>query len=142
MPKEYPRSRRVAEQIQRVLAEAIRTGVADPRVAGVVITEVRVARDLASAQVFFTRLDGSAADPAVAAGLRSAAGFLRSRLAGVLSTRTVPELRFRRDETIEYGQRLDALIDAAVGRSPGTPDDGDSGTDGEVEGEGKAGGGP
>jgi ribosome-binding factor A len=138
MPKEYPRSRRVAEQIQRVLAEAIRTGVGDPRVAGVVITEVRVTRDLASAQVFFTRLDGSAADPAVAAGLNSAAGFLRSRLAGVLATRTVPELRFRRDETIEYGQRLDALIDAAIGHgSTEGP-----GIEGEAEGEGKAEGGP
>jgi ribosome-binding factor A len=116
MPKEYPRSRRVAEQIQRVLAEAIRTEIRDPRVAGVVITDVRVARDLATAQVFYTRLDGAAEDPAVAAGLASAAGFLRSRLAGVLATRTVPELRFRRDDTVEYGRRLDALIDAAVGK--------------------------
>lgn len=125
MPKEYPRSRRVAEQIQRVLAEAIRTEIRDPRVSGIVITDVRVARDLASAQVYYTRLDGPADDPAVAAGLASAAGFLRSRLAAVLATRTVPELRFRRDEAGEYGRRLDALIDAAVGREPGTPPDGE-----------------
>jgi ribosome-binding factor A len=135
MPREYPRSRRVAEQIQRVLAEAIRTGVRDPRVAGVVITEVRVARDLASAQVFYTRLDGPVDDPAVAAGLASAGGFLRSRLAGVLATRTVPELRFRRDETMEYGRRLDALIDAAVAETPGAP----AGGDGDGEGQGERG---
>ena len=46
MPREYPRSRRIEEQIQRLLSDFLRTQVRDPRVAGVVLTAVRVSRDL------------------------------------------------------------------------------------------------
>lgn len=116
MPNEHPRSRRIAGQIQRLLADALRTGVRDPRVADLVITDVRVARDLSAAQVYYTRLDGSPADADTAAGLASAAGYLRSRLASQLATRTVPELQFRPDEVATRARHLDALIDAARAR--------------------------
>jgi ribosome-binding factor A len=135
MPNEHPRSRRVAGQIQRILVEALR-GVRDPRVAGVVITDVRVARDLASAVVSVMRLDGAPVDADTLAGLASAAGYLRTRLAGVLATRTVPALHFRADRVVAEARRLDALIDAA------RASDAASGTAGDAPaGEGDAGGG-
>jgi ribosome-binding factor A len=122
MPREHPRSRRVAEQIQRIVAEAIRADLRDPRVAHAVITHVEVAPDLGSARVYFARLDGAPPDAGLAAGLASAAGFLRSRLAAALATRTVPELRFVPDETSARARRLDDLIDAA--RTRDGPGDG------------------
>jgi ribosome-binding factor A len=140
MPNEHPRSRRVAGQIQRILAEAIRGGVRDPREADVVITDVRVARDLASAVVAVMRLDGAPVDPDTLAGLASASGYLRTRLAGVLATRTVPALHFRADRVFAEARRLDALIDAArAGDAAAAADDaGDEPAgEGDREGEGR-----
>ena len=122
MARDYSRSRRVEEQIQRILAEVVRTELRDPAVSGVVITEVRAARDLGTASVFYTLLSAGTDEPdpaareAVQAGLQRASGFLRTRVARELDTRTVPELRFRYDEAGERSRSLDRLIDEAVNR--------------------------
>jgi ribosome-binding factor A len=109
-----PRTRRVAEEIQRDLAEILRSEVKDPRVGMVTITYVDVAADLAHAKVHFTHLSGKAhADEAIAA-LTRVAGFLRSALARRLSLYTVPQLSFAYDDSIESGMHLSQLIDDAV----------------------------
>lgn len=119
MAREYPRSRRIEEQIQRILSELIRSQVRDPRVTGIVLTEVRVSRDLGVAKIAYAVL-GTAGEPSPAeragmqAGLERATGFLRSHLARSLATRTVPELRFRYDEAGPRGRALAQLIDTAV----------------------------
>jgi ribosome-binding factor A len=59
MAKDYTRTDRIAEQIQRELAELVRLEVKDPRVRMVTLTGVEVARDYSHAKVFFTTLDGS-----------------------------------------------------------------------------------
>ena len=107
-----PRRARIADQIQRELAELIRTEVRDPRVGMVTLTGVDVSRDQSHAKVFFTVLG---ADPRDATeGLRHAAGFLRSELAHRLTTRSVPELHFEHDTSVERGIHLTRLIDEAV----------------------------
>jgi ribosome-binding factor A len=129
MAREFTRSRRVEEQIQRVLSDVMRSQLRDPRVAGVVITEVRASRDLSVAWIQYSLLgtDDSPTAEALAdvqAGLDRAAGFLRSQLARELSTRTVPDLRFSYDEAGQRGRDLEQLIDAAVARDisgGGTP---------------------
>lgn len=109
-----PRTRRVAEEIQRDLAEILRSEVKDPRVGMVTITAVDVAADMAHAKVHFTQLDGvEHADEAVAA-LTRISGFLRSALARRLSLYTVPQLTFAYDDSIESGMKLSQLIDDAV----------------------------
>ncbi|MDH4022019.1 MAG: 30S ribosome-binding factor RbfA [Gammaproteobacteria bacterium] len=119
MAREFARSRRVEEQIQRTLSEVIRSQLRDPRVAGVVITDVRASRDLGVAWVQYSLL-GTGDRPTaetladVQAGLDRAAGFLRSQLARELSTRTVPDLRFSYDEAGQRGRDLEQLIDEAV----------------------------
>lgn len=114
MPKEFPRSRRVSEQIHRVLSELIRTEIKDPRLRTVSLTEVKVSKDLGHAWVYFTLLDpGEDAAPAVPA-LQGAAGFLRGQLGRILNIRHTPELHFIRDDTGERGARMDALISEAV----------------------------
>jgi ribosome-binding factor A len=108
------RSARIADQIQRSLAELIRLEVRDPRVGLVTLTGVELSRDQSHAKVFFTVL-GSGADAEQAGhGLTHAAGFLRSELAHRLTTRKVPELHFEFDASVERGVRLARLIDEAV----------------------------
>jgi ribosome-binding factor A len=114
MPREFSRSRRVEEQILRLLAELVRREVKDPRVGPVTLTAVEVSRDMSHAKVFFLPFD-QARDPVdVGRALASAAGFLRSHLRKQLSMRQVPELHFVPDESIERAAKLSALISTAV----------------------------
>lgn len=114
MPRDFPRTRRVGEQMQRELATLIREAVKDPRVGMVTVSAVEVTRDLAHAKVFVTVLGDAEAKAASMAALNSAAGFLRHELGQRMLTRTVPLLRFVYDESIERGSQLSALIDKAV----------------------------
>ncbi len=108
----FSRTDRVAQQIQRELAELVRLEINDPRVRLVTITAVEVANDYSHAKVFFTRLDGKHEE--AKQGLERAAGFLRSQLARSLKLRVMPQLHFVYDESVERGSRLSQLIDDAV----------------------------
>ena len=108
------RNRKIADAIQRELSELIRLEMRDPRVTMVTLTDVEVARDNAHAKVFFTSLGTEAQIESCQQGLQSAAGFLRSQLAHRLTIRTVPQLHFAIDVSIENGVRLSKLIDDAV----------------------------
>ena len=115
MPKDYPRSRRIAEQIQRELAELIRVELKDPRIASLVtVTDVEVSPDQSHAKVFFTLLGDETKIEETRLGLMSAAGFLRTQLGHRMKLRTIPQLDFRYDESVERGVRLSHLIDEAV----------------------------
>ena len=108
----FKRTDRVAEMIQRKLAQIIPQEVKDPRLKGfITISAVKVAADLGHAKVYFTVFND---DRTVAASiLNAAAGYLRSALARSITLRTVPQLHFVYDESIEYGERLTRLIDKA-----------------------------
>ncbi|MCC5793336.1 MAG: 30S ribosome-binding factor RbfA [Chromatiales bacterium] len=119
MPREFSRSRRVEEEIQRIVAEILRQRVRDPRLQRVIITDVRVSRDLSVARLYFSVMPvpGDALDPAMlATSLEKASGFIRRELAQALKVRAVPELRFSVDDGLDQARRLDQLIDEAVGR--------------------------
>jgi ribosome-binding factor A len=116
------RSARIADQIQRELAEVVRTELRDPRVDTLVtLTGVELSRDQSHAKVFFTVLGGEPVVEDALEGLQRAAGFLRSQLAHRLSTRSVPELHFHYDESVERGMRLSKLIDEAVAKPKPEP---------------------
>lgn len=114
MPREFPRSRRVEEAIQRILSEVLASKARDPRLASVTITEVSVSRDLSVARVYYSLLSGDPISPEIGDALGAASGFLRSRLAGELRVRHVPELRFFPDEALARARSLEQLIDRAV----------------------------
>lgn len=119
MPKEYSRTQRIADMIQRELSELIRNEMRDPRVNLTSITGVEVSRDLSHAKVYvnFIAPEKEAADHEQAVkALNGAAGFLRSQLARTVELRTTPALRFIYDATSEKGQKLSALIDYALHR--------------------------
>lgn len=113
MPKNFSRTRRVAEQIQRELAELIRREVRDPRLGMVTVTAAEVSRDMSYAKVFVTVLGKSEAESQISLDiLTRLAGFLRHELGKQMRLRHIPELRFVYDASIERGTSLSALIDS------------------------------
>lgn len=111
MAKEFSRSTRVAEQMRRELADLLQFEVKDPRIGMVTITEVEVSGDMAHAKVFY-----SAAKPSdnLQKGLENSSGFLRTQVAKRMLLRTVPQLHFVYDDSIDNGMKMAQLIDVAL----------------------------
>ena len=123
--KSFSRTSRIGDQMQRDLAQVIRTEIKDPRVSLITIQSVDVSPDYSHAKVFFTQL-GEAKDAKTCTdALNHAAGFLRHHLAERLGMRTMPALRFVYDESVERGIHLSQLIDTAIrsGSDPGAEPD-------------------
>lgn len=116
MAKDFSRSDRVAEQIQRELADLLQFEVKDPRVGMVTLTEVEVSGDMAHAKIFYSapvQADAAAAS-SLQKGLENSAGFLRSQLGKRMMIRTVPQLHFVYDTSIDQGMKISRLIDEAL----------------------------
>jgi ribosome-binding factor A len=116
MAKEYSRTQRVADHLQRELAGLIQREVRDPRVGMVSITGVDVSRDLGYAKVYFTALGSNSGEEAKESteALNRAAGFLRSQLSRDSSMRSVPQLRFYFDGSVGHGREMEDLIRRAA----------------------------
>ena len=110
MPKEFQRSTRVAEQIQRELAGMLPRVLDNPRAGMVTVTAVKLSKDLSHARVFVSSLGGSLPHAELINSLQRAAGFMRHELGQAMKLRIMPELRFQYDETEERAARLEALI--------------------------------
>lgn len=122
MPRDFKRSERVAGTMRRELARLIQLELKDPEVGFVGLSDVEVTRDLAHARVFVTVFDPDKAARSIEA-LNKAAGFLRRRLGQEMRIRTVPELHFEHDASVETGQRIDDLIEAALAADQRHPGD-------------------
>ena len=114
MARSGPRASRLAEQIQRDLAEIVRLELKDRRVGMITLTGVELSADQTHAKVFFTSLGDAGARQHTQVALDHASGFLRSQLSHRMSMYTTPELRFVYDESVERGDRLSRLIDSVV----------------------------
>ena len=117
MPKGPARSLRVADQIQRELADILRTELKDPRVAMITLTGVEVTSDYAHAKVFYTLMGSAAQRAQTEVGLKQAGGFLRSQIARRIKLHSIPQLHFVYDASVERGFELSRLIDKAVADS-------------------------
>ena len=127
MPRDFNRSERVAGTIRRELARLIQLELKDPDVGFISLSDVEVSRDLAHARVFVTVFEPERASASVRA-LTRAAKFLRRRLGQQMRIRSVPELHFEHDASVETGSRMDNLIEAAIAShrpGSGTADDGE-----------------
>jgi ribosome-binding factor A len=122
--REFGREERVGAELHRELALILRDEVRDPRLNQVTIQEVRVVRDLSHARVFFTLMDSDQAKK-VEQALNKASSFLRRRLGEMVKLRTIPQLHFEYDHSLEHGLRLSSLIDKAVASEGQTPSDDD-----------------
>lgn len=115
MPRDFSRTRRVGEQLQRELATLIRDEIDDPRLGGMVsVSAVEVSRDLSHAKVFFSTLGEASEADASLQVLQGASAYLRKLLGQRLHLRHVPQLHFKQDHSLEEGTRISALIDAAI----------------------------
>lgn len=123
MPREFPRARRVGEQLQRELAELVRDELRDPRVQGITITGVDCSSDLSHARVHFSMLAGD--HDAARKALDGAAGNLRHALRDRVRIRSLPMLSFHYDDSLVRGARIAALIAQAVAEDRAHPDDGE-----------------
>ena len=116
MAKEFSRSDRVADAVQRSLAHLIPAEIRDPRLGMVNINSVDVAKDLTLAKVYVTfvgETNPKACQDSVAI-LNKAASFLRTLVGKELTVRSTPRLQFYYDESSVRGQILSNLIDRAV----------------------------
>jgi ribosome-binding factor A len=100
----------MAETVRQVLTEALAREVRDPRVGFVTITGVLVSNDLSHARVLISVPGDDGEKTRALEGLQSAAGFLRSRAARSLTTRSVPELHFELDRGLEHAARINELL--------------------------------
>jgi ribosome-binding factor A len=104
------RPEQVAEIVRQVVAETIAREVSDPRVGFLTITRVDVSGDLGHAQIFVSTPGEDEERQRALEGLRSASGFLRSRVAKALATRIVPELHFELDLGLDHAARINAVL--------------------------------
>jgi ribosome-binding factor A len=109
------RTERLNQLFREELAILLRDELKDPRVASVTITHVEVTQDLAYADVYIRTLTGS--DEDAIEGLQSAEGFIRRRLGKELHVRRVPDFRFHVDKALEHAQRIETLLDEALGEN-------------------------
>ena len=123
MPKDYPRSDRLASQIQRELADLVRNSLKDPRLCFPGILEVRVSKDLSQAKVYFSVLNPDDEEQSLHA-LKRASGYLQREIGKVLKSRITPKLVFIYDDSVIRGRTMSVLIDSAIARA--TTKSGDS----------------
>ena len=111
------------ETIRRVLAESLNREVRDPRIGFATISEVRLNRDNTVAQVYFTVMGDEIDRKKTLAGLRSCQGFLRQRIGDQLRLRSLPELRFRYDDSLDRSFQVERILgDLEESPSPGAED--------------------
>jgi ribosome-binding factor A len=137
MAREFSRTERVADHLQRELATLIQRELRDPRLGMVSVTAVKVSRDLSYARVYCTVLDcddEAQAAPSVGV-LNGAAGFLRSALARSMQLRVVPKLKFVFDASVGRGRDREALISRAKAADAALlgSEDASDGSDGDGE---------
>jgi ribosome-binding factor A len=104
------RPEQMAETLRQVITDALAREVRDPRVGFVTVTGVLVTNDLSHARVMVSVPGEDGEKTRAIEGLQSAAGFLRSRAARALTTRTVPELHFELDRGLEHAARINELL--------------------------------
>ena len=115
MRKNSIKNVRINAEVQRALSSIIRDEVKDPRISPLFsVTKVYVAPDLKSCKAYISVLGGSEELAETVAGLKSAEGFIRMRLAHTVNLRNTPELRFIGDDSIAYGVAMSRRIDELV----------------------------
>ena len=105
------RIERVGMEIKREVNEILQKKVRDPRVQGVTITDVQMLGDLSLAKVYYTIMSDLASDnQKVQIGLEKAKGAIKRELGKNLTMYKIPDLTFIKDESIEYGNKIDQML--------------------------------
>ena len=108
--KPFARSDRVGALIQEALSDILRRRIKDPRLEGVLISGVRMSRDLKTARVYFAPTGGPTRAEGALEGFEKARGFIKRTLARELQLRYMPDVRFSYDTSFDYGERIEAVL--------------------------------
>lgn len=115
MAKEFSRTQRVAQQIQKEIAVILQREIKDPRIGMVTVSDVEVSRDLAYAKVFVTFLTlGDQTPEQGLAALDEAKGYIRTMLGKAIRLRVTPEVSFFFDQSLTEGMRISNLVTQTV----------------------------
>jgi ribosome-binding factor A len=104
------RLQRIADRIRQELSEMLVREISDPRLQQIFVTDVKVDRELAFADVYVSAVEGAERSEEVLAGLESASGFMRRSLAARIELRAFPRLRFHWDPTPENADHIEKLL--------------------------------
>ena len=135
MRKNSIKNTRINGEVLKELSNIIRGEIKDPRIHPMTsVVAVEVAPDLKSCKAYISVLGDEAAQKDTLAGLKSAEGYIRTKLAHTVNLRNTPQIRFILDQSIEYGVHMTRLIDEVVGEEAGEAEDGsEEETDSEEE---------
>ena len=112
MRKNSIKNTRINGEVQRELSNIIRGEIKDPRINPLTsVVAVEVAPDLKTCKAYISVLGDEESQAKTLAGLKSAEGFIRSKLAKTVNLRNTPEIRFVLDQAIEYGVKMSKMID-------------------------------
>jgi len=118
------RRARVAEVIREVAAETILFELSDPRVKAVTVTRAEVSGDLQHAKIYVSIMGSANQQNLTMHGLKSAAGYIQSKLGTRLKTRFTPTVTFVLDPGVKRSIEITRLINEALGKKPGEENDG------------------
>lgn len=104
------RLQRIADRVRQELSEMLIREISDPRLHQIYVTDVKVDRELAYADVYVSAVEGVSRSKDVLAGLESASGFIRRTLASRVELRAFPRLRFHWDMTPENADNIEKLL--------------------------------
>jgi len=107
---EYSRSERLGDLLLEWVSEILRKEVSDPRIGAITLTGVKVSKDLRNARIFFAPLIAEKNRKETLAGLQSACGYIRSKIAKELKLRFTPTLEFVYDDTETKAERIEGLL--------------------------------
>lgn len=109
MPSDI-RIQRIADRIRQELSELLIREISDPRLKLIYVTDVKVDKELAFADIFVSAVEGRERSAEVLDGLESAGGFIRRTLASRVELRVFPRLRFHWDPTPENADRIEKVL--------------------------------
>lgn len=104
------RLQRIADRVREELSEMLIREISDPRLKLIYVTDVKIDRELAYADIFVSAVEGVSRSKDVLAGLESASGFIRRTLASRVELRAFPRLRFHWDMTPENADRVEKVL--------------------------------
>jgi ribosome-binding factor A len=107
---DYQRADRVGDLLVELISDLLRKEIRDPRINAIIVTGAKVSKDLRNARIYFNLLGHPEARNAASAGLKSATGFIRSKIAKQLNLRFVPTIEFHYDESEEEARRIEDLL--------------------------------
>lgn len=129
------RMKRICERIREELSAMLVKEVADPRLSGISVTDVKVDRELSFADVFVSAVEGEERSQEVLSILRHASGFLRTELAARVDLRAFPRLRFHWDPTPERADHIERILAELRAQTPAAPAEPEPETEDEAQDE-------